>query len=75
MLKLTIDDLEEMRFKLIAAVVTEELQGEAAELAKLIARDLDGLAAHFENDGFTFTKPAISSLCQYLEAGSKALAR
>jgi hypothetical protein len=53
MLQITIRELEDLRVKLLAAVLSGSFELDASELAFIIAKDLDGLVALLEHQGVT----------------------
>lgn len=67
MLRITCDELDDLRIKLLAAVLTGALQGQIADLALLLAKDLDGLSTLMSAEGESFALPSPHDVAQALE--------
>ncbi len=53
MFNLTSEEIDDLRAKLLAAVLTRALEGQLADLAMLLAKDLDGFSALMNDLGQT----------------------
>ncbi len=67
MLRITADELDELRIKLLAAVVSGAVGDDTAKQCEILAKDLDGLATLLALEGQTCIAPppdAIGNLMQ-----------
>jgi hypothetical protein len=67
MFRFTIDDLLDLRSKLLAAVITESLKHDAAEQARQIADMLQSLAVSIEREGECFISPHSGAVADVLQ--------
>ena len=68
MLRVTCDDLDELRIKLLAAILCGAVGDDTAKQCEILAKDLDGLATLLINEGQTCIAPPPGAVGNLLQA-------